>query len=226
MKKPKYEITTIDKRQLTVDVSFLNSDVIWFNATVMAKYFNRRPADWLKLEDTKEYILLLSEEFGSDSGSIPELVKTTKGGKYQGTWFHKSLAIPFARWLSLKFAMKLDKWILHRIEEEHRRKLARLESKTGFLPMTNAILEAHEDIKGYHFSNESNMINNIVIGLSAKKFKEEYGTDSVRDHLTPEQLIRIKELQEINTSLIKIGAKYKERKEKLTIFFNSKKLLN
>ncbi len=33
----------------------------WFNATDMAKAFNKKPAEWLRLPETQEYIALLCE---------------------------------------------------------------------------------------------------------------------------------------------------------------------
>ena len=45
-------------------------------------------------------------------------------------------------------------------------------AKLEFSEFTNAIMNAHEEPKHYHFSNEINMINKIVLGVTAKEFKE------------------------------------------------------
>ena len=45
--------------------------------------------------------------------------------------------------------------------------LTRKTSKDEYLPMTKAIAEAHEEIKPYHFSNEADLINRIVLGCTA-----------------------------------------------------------
>jgi len=50
-----------------------------------------------------------------------------------------------------------------------------LEAKADFPEFTDAIMQAHEEPKHYHFSNECDMINGIVLGMSARKFREIYG---------------------------------------------------
>lgn len=242
--KQKYEVAAMREAEITVDVSLLSkTDEMYFNATEMAKPFGKRPVDWLRLPDTKAYIDALLEvgksHFGEvadntlsegnsdsllegnetaitgNSGNYDNLVKAKKGGKYQGTWLHTDLSIAFARWLSPVFSVRLDKWTKNRIQQEHKWKQKRLETKTGFLPMTNAVLHAHDPIKHYHFSNEADLINRIVLGMSAKDFRAKYGVDCVRDGLDAAQLSEINRLQIINTGLIEIGMDYKERKEKL-----------
>jgi len=60
---------------------------------------------------------------------------------------------------------------------------ARLE----FPALTNAIMEMHEEPKHYHFSNEINMINRIVLGMDVKRFKEEQGIDKNISSIRPFQ---------------------------------------
>lgn len=85
-----------------VTVSFTQE--AWFNATAVAAPFEKRPNDWLNLDSTKEYLAALAE--------IPNYqeswyLKTTRG-KFGGTWMHPKLAIPFARWLDVRFAVWCD----------------------------------------------------------------------------------------------------------------------
>lgn len=211
--KQKYEVAAMNEAEITVDVSLLSkTDEMYFNATEMAKPFGKRPDDFWKQEQNREYLealITLSE------GKRDDFIYTRRGSKYGGTWFHKDLALQFARWLSPVFAVRLDKWTTNRIEQEHKWKQKRLETKTGFLPMTNAVLHAHDPVKHYHFSNEADLINRIVLGMSAKDFRAKYGVDCVRDGLDAAQLSEINRLQIINTGLIEIGMDYKERKEKL-----------
>lgn len=131
----KYEIIEIDSVEITVDVSLLlRSDDLFFNATEIAGKFGKKPNEWLDGKQASEYIrvILVAENLRYEN-----LVRTSRGGKYQGTWLHKKLALPFARWLSVRFEYQLDNWISERLAEEHERRQSRLESRTGFLPMTN-----------------------------------------------------------------------------------------
>jgi hypothetical protein len=96
-----------------ISVSF-NSEA-WFNATDVAANFGKRPVDWLKLDSTKTYISAMLEILRSEESS---LLKTKRGRAVNGgeTWFHPKLAVAFARWLDVRFAiwcdMQIDK-ILH-----------------------------------------------------------------------------------------------------------------
>lgn len=86
----------------------------WFNATAVAKQFNKRPNDWTSLDSTKQYIKILHGLLFPEI-ALPEnlvtkqnqLVKTVTGGisNQQGTWLHPELAVEFARWLNVKFSI-------------------------------------------------------------------------------------------------------------------------
>lgn len=106
-------------------------------------------------------------------------------------------------------------------------KLAALEERRSmaveFRPMTDAIQQAHEDPKPYHFSNEADMINRIVLGMSSAQFKahHEISKDgAVRDYMTHEQMKAIIDLQRANTVFITMGMAYDERKDQLGKLFD------
>ena len=70
---------------------------------------------------------------------------------------------------------------------------------------TKAIMEAHDEPKHYHYSNEADMINRIVLGVSAKQFREDCGIQpgqSIRPFLSDQQIKAIEELQRIDVGLI------------------------
>ncbi len=208
--KLKYEIVAINNIEVMADVSMLQmTNEMFFNATTIAAQFGKKPGDWLKTEQAQTYCDLISQR---ENIHFANLVRTTQGGKYKGTWLHKKLALSFARWCSVEFEYDLDKWIESRVEEEQQRKQHRLELRTGFLPLTNAIQAAHVDLKLYHFSNECDLINRLVTGMSAKKFKQVRNIESVRDGLTAAESQLMNKLQMQNTSLIELGFSYEDRK--------------
>ena len=96
-------------------------------------------------------------------------------------------------------------------------------AKLEFPEFTNAIMNAHEEPKHYHFSNEINMINKIVLGVNAKEFKEQNGIDnsvgSIRPYLTATQIKYIEALQRFDIGLITMEPDYKKRKETLLNYF-------
>ena len=103
--------------------------------------------------------------------------------------------------------------------------LTRKTSKDEYLPMTSAIAEAHEEIKPYHFSNEADLINRIVLGQTASKYRQFHDIpkgEAIRDYLNQAELDCIIALQRANTVYIEDGMDFQERKEKLSSLFNRK----
>lgn len=92
-------------------ISFANGKNVMVNATEMAKSFGKRPAKWLELPSTKEFLAALTDVRKSDFA----LIHTDKGGISGGggTWMHEDVALEFARWLSPAFAI----WCNDRIKE-------------------------------------------------------------------------------------------------------------
>lgn len=78
----------------------------WFNMTKAAALHGKRPIDFLRLPATLEYIEALCEisthkEFHfavRGPGTLPNV----------GTWAHPKLAVFFARWLDVRFAVWCD----------------------------------------------------------------------------------------------------------------------
>ena len=85
------------------------------NATEMAKPFKKRVNDFLRLNGTKDYILLLEARYGNPRNGKRETLRVVQGGspELQGTWMDEKLALKFAAWLAPVFEL----WIYDRIEE-------------------------------------------------------------------------------------------------------------
>ena len=217
MAKVKYEIIDVNNVEVMTDVSLLQkTDELYFNATLIAKQFGKKPDDFLRLNSTHEYCAEILKESQFANSRSEKLIRVTNGGKYKGTWLHQELAFEFAGWCSPLFRRNLHKWVESRINEEHLRQQHRLKLKTGFLPLTNAIQAAHTDLKPYHFSHESDLINRLVTGYTAKQFKRIQGVEQVRDGLTVEQVRLMDKLQAQDTSLIELDFSYENRKDLLT----------
>ena len=93
-------------------ISFQCNGNLKVNATQMAKSFpeHKRPAFWLKLQSTNEFLSELSKVRNL---TLADLVKVKYGGANPGTWFHEDVALEFARWLSPAFAI----WCNDKIKE-------------------------------------------------------------------------------------------------------------
>lgn len=218
----------------------------WFNATIAAIKFGKEPYDWLRQKDTVDYVIALSESISPNSGFVTEfndinnldstksttrtklfnvvkktgLVKT-KAGSLEiggGTWLHPKLAIVFARWLNVKFAVWCDEQISNILQGKHpyfdykrARHDAALTYKimSDFLEMVRA--DQGKDTQFYHYSNEALMLNEILTGQ--RKPLE-------RDKLNYETLSLLSKLEKYNYKLLCSNLSYQERKIAITEYFN------
>jgi len=99
------------------------------------------------------------------------------------------------------------------------------EAKSDFPEFTRAIMDAHEEPKNYHFSGELDMINRIVVGMTASQFRKTHNLgniSSIRPYLTPQQAEAVKTLQRIDIGLILAVPDFQQRKQILTGQFNRK----
>lgn len=206
---------------------FAKTEELYFNATDVAKAFGKDIKEWFKNKETTEYLTAILEVYpilkGGNSPYLEfgKLIKTSRG-RYGGTYLHNILALPFARWCSAHIAVKLDQFLIEKIRQEQHRKYKRLEAKTGYRPMTDAIQEAHDPCEFYHFVTEANMITKIIMGKNAKQLKEEFEADDVRDCMNAREIHALENLQRANTVLIQMGFEYEERKEKLKRLYEKK----
>ncbi|QHJ85232.1 MAG: hypothetical protein [Caudoviricetes sp.] len=115
----------------------------------------------------------------------------------------------------------LEKKELSKLEK----KAKRADTKIEYKPMTNAIALDHVEPKPYHFSNEADMINRIILGTTSSKFRKENDIsekEAIRDYMTVNQLDAFLSLQRANTVYIEDGLNYQERKIKLQSLFDRK----
>ncbi|MCM1315908.1 MAG: Rha family transcriptional regulator [Prevotella sp.] len=91
-------------------------------------------------------------------------------------------------------------------------------TRKEFPLLTENIKLLHENPKPYHFSNECDMINKLVTGMTAKKFREVHGVpkgESIRPYLTDEQLELMEKLQKCDVGLLVAFPDYEQRKRHL-----------
>jgi hypothetical protein len=101
-------------------------------------------------------------------------------------------------------------------------------AKDEFPQFTEAIAMTHGEPKSYHFSNECDMINRIVIGQSAKQFKESrglVGEQSIRPFLTGIQAADTRALQMADIGLLASGVAFQERKRLLLEYHDRRKVI-
>ena len=195
----------------------------WFNATEIAAMFGKQPYEWLRLPETKRYLdALIKREAEkidgeSDTGKSritkAHFVKTQKGNSdrfTQGTWLHPKLAIAFARWCDIHFAIWCDEQILELMTHNKTWQASRTESKIGFQVMQE-ILQAKrqadgKETKTYHYINEALLCNAALTGQRQT---------IQRDTLSSQDLKMLTKLESNNAVWIAQDMPYQERKARL-----------
>lgn len=74
----------------------------WFNMTKAAKHFGKNLSNFWQSSETSAYVEALQEAHGEKMDSIVTAVRGV------GTWAHPKLAVFFARWLDVRFAVWCD----------------------------------------------------------------------------------------------------------------------
>jgi len=94
-----------------------------------------------------------------------------------------------------------------------------LTARMEFPEFAEAVMDAHEEPKSYHYSNECDMINRIVLGVPAKAVRERYGLPkgaSIRPCLDKRQIEAIVALQRADIGLLAVVPEFGKRREVLT----------
>lgn len=193
--------------------------VTYVSSRCIAEIFEKRHdnimRDICNLECSERFRLLNFEEsnYKNKQGkNMPEILMTKNG------------FVVLVMGFTGKKAMSFKEAYIKRYDEMEAfiqsRQVARLE----YPALTDAIKSMHEDPKFYHYSNEADMINKIVLGMTAKQFRQVYdipANESLRDHLTCYQIKRIQKLQQFDCGLVMTVTDFNERRKVLTAYFNN-----
>lgn len=192
----------------------------WLHATEIAERFGKEPAQWLRLDSTKEYIDRLSErmEKSNVGKSHITLVKTRRGNtSTSGTWLHPKLAVKFARWLSVDFEIWCDEQIDALVRGDQANwEQARQQSAVGYRGLCEALAIAHEESgktpQRHHFINEAKLINQAITGQFAGRN---------RDQLSAHELVLVTLIEIRDVLLIGQGKDFAARKASLLRYVQS-----
>ena len=117
-----------------------------------------------------------------------------------------------------KKALRFKELYIRRFNEMEELIRSLVKARTEFPLLTENIKLLHEKPKPYHFSNECDMINRIVLGKSAKQFRLENNLEkgtSIRPYLTEIQINLIEKLQKVDIGLLVAFPNYEDRKRHL-----------
>jgi phage regulator Rha-like protein len=163
---------------------------------------------------------------------IQESIFKHRGNEYKQWVLNKRDSLVLVARLSPEFtAAVVDRWqeLEQNLNLEQQRKADRKQARLEAPQMARALQEARarqgKESPSHVYSNDFDMINRIVLGLPAKKFKEAQGLEAesaLRDSLSPMQIKAVLALQNLNQSFLELDMSFEERKEKLQLIFMRK----
>jgi Rha family phage regulatory protein len=181
----------------------------------VAKFFEKQHfhvlRDIAKITDTKSG---LSEEFIKNNFTT-DTYKDSTGRKLPCCQMTRDGFTMLVMGYSGAKAMHFKELYIKRFNEMERFIKTLMLTRKEFPLLTEQIRFIHKNPKPYHYSNECDMINRIVIGMTAKKFRELNNIpkgESIRPYLTEEQLNSLEKLQIIDVGLMVVEPDLKKRK--------------
>ncbi|TWI61752.1 KilA domain-containing protein [Desulfobotulus alkaliphilus] len=183
--------------------------------------------NWLRSQRTQQLIVQIGEERIDGTEATASLVMDSilyvqRGGnqKAQGTYACRELAYDYASWIDPAFFVATirafgalaDGKTAEALEIGLRKDLAK-----EYKPMMDALKKVRaaegKTTEARHYTNENNMLREIVTGFPPSAYKEIWGNTPFRDLLDIEGCEMLLWLQKENTKLILRGLSYAERKE-------------
>ncbi len=170
--------------------------------------FTMSPSRWISMTNAKGFV--------------------SKRGKYDGgTFAHPDIALEFASWIDPAFKLyliqeferlKYNETYQKKIEWSVRRSL----SKTNYRIHTDSIKEnivptLTDKQKLFVYSNEADVINVALFGITAKEWREKNPNKegNIRDYTDILHLVVLSNLEVLNASMIENNISQKDRLEKL-----------
>lgn len=121
-------------------------------------------------------------------------------------------------------AMHFKELYIQRFNEMEQCVRSLLSARQEFPMLTDMICRLHENPKPYHFSNECDMLNRIVLGMSAKQFRLANGIEkgqSIRPYLTARQIHALDRLQHLDYGLLYSCPDFQQRKQMLMTYYKT-----
>ena len=180
--------------------------------------------DTFKSEAGHHYFTMSPQRWIKETNAIGIISKSGNNG---GTYAHPDIAFEFASWISPEFNLYLIKEFERLKQKESyenkihwsvRRELA----KTNYRIHTESIKEnlipiLTEQQKRYVYSNEADLLNVALFGITAKQWKDKNPNSdgNIRDYANILQLVILSNLENLNSEMIEQGLEPKERLDKL-----------
>lgn len=190
-------------------------DIVRANSLMVAKMFNKTHQhvlrDIAKITESKSG---LSEEFRVHN-FVKSSYKDSTGRKLPCYDMTRDGFTVLVMGYTGQRAMRFKETYIHRFNEMESFIRTLVEARAQFPLLTENIKLLHENPKPYHFSNECDMLNRLVLGMTAKQFREtnQLGdVKSIRPYLSSDQINMLDILQKVDIGLLISVPDFEQRK--------------
>ena len=116
------------------------------------------------------------------------------------------------------YFLQCEKALVLLAKEHQKRLFERAKGIGARLALTDVILQSGENerMKGHGYSVYTDLVYKSVLGMNAKKYREQHGLDkqeNIRDNLSSEELVNIAKTEQLVSSLVNNGFSYNRIKE-------------
>lgn len=122
-------------------------------------------------------------------------------------------------------AMKFKEAYIKRFNEMERHIFTLVDGRQQFPQLMEQIKLIHDDPKPYHYSNECDMLNRLVLGMTAKQYREARDIpkgESIRPYLSQQEIDLLERLQRIDIGLVLAVPDFQQRKRHLEWYIAKK----
>lgn len=188
----------------------------WFNATLAAERFGKSPYEWQRLPETVRYMQALEIRYGKIPYVKTSRARADRGG---GTWLHPKLAVRFAQWLDVDFAIWCDEQVDALIRGTgdgwEAARAGAAQQHRGVCDMVRLTRQAiGKPTMPHHYINESRLINLAMTGSTSPVDRSSLSKSELR-------LLELVERQDM--VLVGMGRSYEQRKTELLAFASSER---
>ena len=191
----------------------------------VAKRFNKRNNDLVSaIENRIESLKSIGESDCDDfTSNFEKSIYKSRGKEYKEYLLTKDGFIFLVMGMEGSEAEKLKVKYINLFNTMAQLIVTRGLAKIGYKKMSKAVKEHRErvgkDTMWFHYAREADMINKIVIGMTAKHFKESNGLEiheATRDMIPQWKLDLIDKCERLNTDLLEMDMTFVEREVFLT----------
>lgn len=186
---------------------------------------HKPPSKWLETGQPKEVVSELENR---------TRIRVLSTRNKAGTFACRELVLMYAAWLNTKFYIEVFQafdFLLQGDTVSASDIALRNSLRAEYPSLTDALRDRRErESKAtlpHHYSNEADMINRIVLGMSSKQFRIQMKLPKdaeIRNYLPEDTKAVMLHLQRIDTALMDTGEDFQNRKYKLLRVFNERYL--